>query len=274
MFKRKNVLLAVAVSVLLAACGGSDDPAPSASTGGTNTPAGGGNTTVDNSLLAGTFTNVGDQLLFSETIITSAQLASFPGDAGPFAKGTNSPLSQFGIRLTPLNTATAAGQSKTARVGMELVERAASVGAGEQAETFQIMVNQVTMATDAAGALSVAIPAGSRAYIYYRPKTGAAINVNVDAAGLVSLAPVDGDTTSNMLVFNLEAAVTRALGSAAGLGTLKEIAGKFDTRATVSNVAMTRADETTPLTGTAITVTNSGQPAVTGSGVAGVINVE
>ncbi len=287
MFKPKKSLLSMAVpvalSMLLAACGGGSDDAPATAAGGSGAGTGSTGTTntpvVDQTVLSGFLRLTADQLMFSNTIITSEQFATIAAGAGPFTKGTNSPLTQFGMRISPVGMETTAGQSATGRIAIEMKERATSAPAGAD-EQFQIMLDKVAVSTNAAGAFSVADAAGAKAYIYYKPATGAAINVTLDnAAGLVKLDPVLGDTTSNMLVFDLETAVTRALAAATGttattLGTLKNVAGQFDMNVTVSNVTMRRADETTPLVGTSITVTNAGQSAVTGAGVAGSIQVE
>ncbi|WP_151447892.1 hypothetical protein [Lacisediminimonas profundi] len=274
MFKRKNVLLAVAVSMLLAACGGgSDTPVTAVSSPAplipTATPP-----TADNSVLSGFLRLTSDQVMFSNTVITADQLASFPGDAGPFTTGTNAPLTQFGMRISPIGMDTADGQAKTARIAIDLTEKAASAAPGEQAEQLQLMIDKVTLTVSPAGAFSVAVPAGAKVYVHYVPATGAAVDATADAADLVRLDAVAGDGTSNMLVLDLETAITRALAGAAGLATAKNMAGKFDMLATLSNVAMRKADETTPVVGTSITVTNAGQAAVVGAGVAGVINVQ
>ncbi|MDO8299215.1 hypothetical protein [Lacisediminimonas sp.] len=283
MFKRKNLLLTVAapvaLSLMLAACGGSDD-APATSSGGTSTPAGTDTTPVlDQTVLSGFLRLTGNQLMFSNTIITSEQFATIPEGAGPFTKGTNAPLIQFGLRISPVGMETTAGQSATGRLAIEMKERVASAPVGED-EQFQVMLDKLTVSASPAGGFSVADATGAKAYIYYKPATGAAINITLDnAAGLVRLDPVLGDPTSNMLVFDLETAVTRALAAATGatattLGGLKNVAGLFDMRATVSNLTMRAGDEITPLVGAPITVTNSGQVAVTGAGVAGAVQVE
>ena len=283
MFKLKKTLLSlavpVAVSFLLAACGGGSDDAPATIASGSTGQTGTDNAAIDQTVLSGFLRLTADQLMFSNTIITREQFATIPAGAGPFTKGTNSPLTQFGMRISPVGMETTEGQSATGRIAIEMKERAASAPAGED-EQFQILLDKVTMSANPAGGFSVADTTGAKVYIYYKPATGAAINVTLDnAAGLVKLDPVVGDTTSNMLVFDLETAVSRSLAASTGatattLGTLKNVAGLFDMSVTVSNLTMRQGDETTPLVGTPITVTNSGQVAVTGAGVAGSIQVE
>jgi hypothetical protein len=281
MFKRKNILVAVAVSMFLAACGGgSDDGAAPAAAGAQAT--GGNNTQVlDTTTLRGFLRLTANQLQFSNTVITNEQLQTLTAGVGPFATGAAAPLTKFGFRISGVGMDGAANQSATGRMAIDLTERAGSAGiaAGQQAEQFQVMIDKVTLTANAAGAFSVADATGAKAYVRYQPATGTAVNFTVDnAAGLLSLAPVTGDTTSSMLTFDLETAMSRAIAAATGttkttLQTAKDISGLFDMKATISNVAIRANDETTVLTGQSVTVAGSNQAAVTGAGVAGAVKV-
>lgn len=274
MFKRKNVLVAVAVSVLLAACGGGGDDAPSVSAGGTGTPSGGGsNNGATTGTFAGTYTLANDQILYAPTTagaVTLAQLAAAP--IGPFANGTSSAVAQAGFRLSSptLPAGTAAGVKQDARMAVSFVEKAASVGAGEAAEALQVVV-PVTFTTvnntDGTQSATIAPTANGNAFIYYKPKTGAAQNISVPAAGLIKLSVDPADTTSQFVSIDLDAAVTKA---GAAFASSKDISGSFDMATVLSNVSV-KSEAGAALPTTNVTVTGSNQAAVSGSGVAGTI---
>jgi hypothetical protein len=288
MFKDKNVLISLAVAALLAACGGGGGGSTPASTASTSTTARTSTTTpttpaptivVDESLMAGFMLLVGNQVLFDGTGITTDQFsntAATPKGAYGFAKGTNAPLQTFGLRVRPEDMAIDAGQTKVARLAFELKDRA--VGGVQVA---QLMIDQVTISVSATNQFTVSVPATAKMYIYVNNASGQNANLTVGslAADLVKLTTISGDASSHGFTLDLDAAVTAALAAAQGdtaklavFNSLKDFAGEFDLNATLSNVAIHKEDGTT-LAGAAITVTGSGQPAVNGSGVKGILNL-
>jgi hypothetical protein len=278
MFKHKNVLISIAVAALLAACGGGGGGTPttaSTSTTITTTPP----VVVDESLMEGFLQLVGNQVLFDGIAITTDQFAdttATPKGAYGFAKGTNAPLQTFGLRVRPEDMAIAAGQSKTARLAFELKDRAAGSAQGSQ-----VLIDQVQISVSATNQFTVTVPATAKLYVYVNNGTGQSATVTASSlpADLVKLTTITGDASSYGLTLDLDAAATAALAAAQGdtvklaaVNSWKDAAGEFDLNATVSNVTLKKVDGT-PLVGAAITVTGSGQPAVNGSGVKGILNL-
>jgi hypothetical protein len=287
MFKDKKVLISLAVAVFLAGCGGGGGGTPStASTTTTTTtttttpPVTPPVVVVDESLMSGFLQLVGNQVLFNGIGITTDQFANAaatPKGAYGFAEGTNAPLQTFGLRVRPEEMAVEAGQSKTARLAIELKDRA--VGG---LQTMQLMIDQVTISVSATNQLTVSVPATAKMYVYINNAGGQNATVTVPnlAADLVQLTTIDGDASSHGLSLNLDAAITAAINAAQGdtakltvLNSLKDFIGEFDMNATVSNVVLQKTDGTA-LAGASITVTGSEQPAVNGAGVKGIINLE
>ncbi len=271
MFKRKNVLVAAAVSVLLAACGGgSDSPAVTAGTGGTGTGSGGGDGATTGTF-AGVYTLAGDQILFAPSPDQAVTLANLNTTIGPFANGVNSPVAQTGFRLsTPeLPNGTAAGVTQNARFAVSFVEQAASAAAtGDAPEALQVVV-PLTFTTTATGNATVAPTANGQAFIYFKPKAGAAMNVAVSAADLIKTVAVTGDTTSSFLSLDLDAAIAKA---GASFAPVKNISGTFDMAAVISNVTI-KNQAGAALPSTTVTVTGSNQAPIVGDGIKGTIAI-
>jgi hypothetical protein len=300
MFTRKNALISLAVAAFLAGCGGGggDDgttastSTPTTTTTTTTTGTGSIAPTTD-AKLAGTLALAGDQVVFKNntenigigyTDFTSntprpanAEFGANTYGAFGFAKGTNAPLQAFGYRMK--YTAPASGtvaDSKTGRVVFELQDQATSETPGE---VLQIMVDKVTIAVSATGVLSASQAADSKVYVYAKNAAGQEASASATApAGLVTVAteaPAGGDPFSRDLMLNIDAAVgavkTGATGTNASvLGSVKDFrsgtAAPFEIALTLSNVNMTRNDETTSLAGKAITVKNSGVAGVASGG--------
>lgn len=286
MFKRKNLLVAVAVSALLAACGGGSDSPASTSAGGSSSTAS-GNTAAAASALRGSLKNIGDNIEFSTVSITTDQLAQngtpgseFPNGVGPFNGGTNAPWSKFGFRVQPQNMGGTAAQTTKASFAIDLAEKAGTggIGAGEQAEALQVLVDNVNVTANADGSFSLADTTGSKVYIYFKPATGTAVNASAAANGLVSVTPDANDPTAAWLTLDLDTALGRAIAASTGanattLAKAKDMSGTFTFKAVVSNVGLTKSDGTTPLTGTPISVTNAGQTTAAGGGVSGIVSI-
>lgn len=311
MFKQKNVLISLAVAALLTACGGgggsdsTDTTTPPATTPPATTPPAttppattppattppDTATPVDQTTMKGFLQLVGDELVFSTTTITVAQLQNegngFPQGVGPFARGTNAPLQSFGIRVMPEEMSSPdVVEAKRVRMAFDLTEEANSAGVGETAESLQLMIDQVDISVSASNAatepnkLSVTVPSTAKLYVYIKGATAAPVNLTVSGlpANVIKLNNIAGDPFSKAFTLDLEALMTHILATAQGtdLAAAQSVAafvGTFSMKTTVSNVSMKRANAAA-LTGPSITVTGSNQPAVTGAGVAGRVIVQ
>jgi hypothetical protein len=279
MLMKKNALISIAMVLALAACGGGSDggdpPQTTNPPAGGNPPPGGDNppSNVDDTVMEGHLMLVGDQVLFNGIGIT---LEQFANGAYGFAKGTYFPLETFGLRLMPTEMTVPDGQSQRARVAVELVDSAAD---GQQAA--QMMIDEVDMEVDAAGAWTVSIPPTATLYVFARDAAGQTANIAVTnlPADLINLTAIDGDSTSNGFTIDLDRAFEQVVAGApaedqAVFNSVIGFTGDFNMRTTVSNVEIRSQSGDAPLTGASITVTGSGQPAVTGAGVQGVLQVE
>lgn len=281
MLTKKNALISMAVVLALAACGGggSDSPATPSTTPppGDTTPPGGDTpppaTGEEQTVMEGHLLLVGDQVLFNDIGITMEQFAT---GAYGFAKGTNFPLQTFGLRLMPVEMAIEAGQSQRARLAIEMIDAAA---AGQQA--VQLMINEVDIAVDASGTWTISIPSTATLYAYARDAAGASANLAVTnlPADLISLTDISGDPTSKGFTIDLDAALGEVVAGATGeqLTIFQKVVGftgDFTLRSTVSNVEMRSQTGNAELVGDSITVTGSGQTAVSGAGVEGLLRIE
>lgn len=282
MLIKKNALISMAVVLALAACGGggSDSDATPSTTpppGDTTNPPGGNTpppaTGEEQTVMEGHLLLVGDQVLFNDIGITTEQFAT---GAYGFAKGTNFPLQTFGLRLMPVEMTIEAGQSQRARLAIEMVDAAAT---GQQA--VQLMINEVDIAVDASGVWTVSIPSTATLYAYARDAAGASANLAVTnlPADLISLTDISGDPSSKGLTINLDAALGEVVAGATGeqLTVFQKVAGfigDFTLRSTLSNVEMRSQTGNAELVGDSITVTGSGQTAVSGAGVEGLLKIE
>jgi hypothetical protein len=295
MFKDKNALISLAVAVVLAGCGGGggDGGTPATASTTTTTTTSTTATTppvvtepvvvVDESLMQGSMTLVENLLMIDERNDLAFNLAQFndttrtPAGAYEFDRGTNAPIQSFALRLRPEQMDIAAGQTKVARLAFEMKDRA--VG-GVQA--LKVLVDQVEIAVSASNQFTVSVPATAKAYVYVVNKDGQSANVTASSlpANLVKLTTINGDTTSHGFTLDLNAAITAALGAAQGnttalaaVNSIKDMNGAFDTNFTLSNVLI-NDKAGAPLVGASILVTGSGQPAVNGSGVKGIITTK
>jgi hypothetical protein len=280
MLTKKNALISMAVVLALAACGGGgsdSDATPATTPPGDTTPPGGETPPPangeDQTVMEGHLLLVGDQVLFNGIGITMEQFAT---GAFGFAKGTNFPLQTFGLRLMPVEMAIEAGQSQRARLALEMIDAAAS---GQQA--VQLMINEVDIAVDASGTWTVSIPSTATLYAYARDAAGASANLAVTnlPADLISLTDISGDSTSKGLTIDLDAALGEVVAGATGeqLTTFQKVAGftgDFTLRSTLSNVEIRSQTGDAELVGDSITVTGSGQAAVSGAGVEGLLKIE
>jgi hypothetical protein len=289
MFKQKNALISIAVALLISACGGgSDDPALSNTTqppaSGTTPPPSSGNTppaTIDETLMAGNLQLQDPAVIFNGTPIRVDQFepnAGLPNGAGSFERGTNAPIQTFGLGVKPEEMAAdGAGQTKRARLAIDMTEEAATVGAGEEAEVLQFMIDQVDLAVSGTGELSATIPSTAKLYVYTKNSAGATANMTVTdlPANAVRVVDVPDVFESRAITVDYDALFTRLLEAAQGdtaklavFNSVKDFKGTFGMSPTISNVAIQKPGDA-PAVGAPVTVTNSGQPAVTGAGLVG-----
>lgn len=207
----------------------------------------------------------------------------------PTAAAPSAPIAAFGIRVSthlipPADGRPTANQRVVGRIAFDLTERADSPGAGGTAlEVMRFVIDNVEMATDATGMLTgVRLRDGARIHVFGRNAAGTEVRESIPApANTVRMLPLieipdsEGDTTSNILLMDLEAGFSQA---GERLAALNNIAGHFTMNVTLSTVDRIErpAAPAHPgfpavpfrnLVGQAITVNT--QTPVTGGGISG-----
>lgn len=282
---------------------GGNDGNTGGNTGGNNPPADGGGDTVADQRLDGRLELVANQLVYiraNRTMYHAITVNQFESEEGMFdiAFGEAAldpqaqvpqeiapaaPIAAFGFRVNDhVRTATgepaAGSQTVVGRVAFSLTERAGSkgIGEGEVAESMRAVIDGVTLVKDENGKLiSAKVRTGAQMHVYGRnaanQEVQASIAVPESAVTIISMENVLdslGDTTSVVLLVNLEAAFSSA-GQA--LAAMENLQGHFAMQATLSVAELVRpaGDEWDykDLVGQAITVNN--QQPVTGAGISG-----
>lgn len=284
------------------------------STSGSNntgtTSNGNGTATSNDQQLAGYLSLVASQMPYikgDRSIYNAVSLAQLEADQGmyDFASGSKggdentwvppsaiapaAPIAAFGFRVDKFVQRATAGQSVAnqtvvGRVAFSLTERADSPGiqANESAEVMKFVIDGVELKSDAQGQLvSASVKQGAQMHIYGRDAAAREIRTSIPVpTGAVRLMSVSnvldnyGDTTSVVLLFDLEAAFSQAGDK---LASLENMAGHFNMNVTLSTAQLVRpaapandwepAVERRDLVGQSITVND--QPVVTGGGVSG-----
>lgn len=282
MFKHKNLLISLAVATLLAACGGGGSSTPataSTGAGATSQPAsgGGGTTTptptpttvaVDNTAMSGDLLMASSQVVVNGNLIPLDAFTTTANGAYGFAQGTNAPLTSFGLRIKPENMNLSGAQSKTVRLAIELLDKAT----GGTTQKLQMMIDKVNIDVSATNDLTITVPADAKIYAYAMNGSGTGnATVTTAPANLITMTTVPGDTTSQEMQLNLDAAVAAAQAAAtdaagqAAFAAVKDYTNPTTLNLTISNVALkTDANPQVTLSGKDISVTNSGQPSILG----------
>ncbi|TFW10111.1 hypothetical protein E4K72_02475 [Oxalobacteraceae bacterium OM1] len=205
------------------------------------------------------------------------------------ARAPAAPLAAFGFRIEKfVQRATpdqdVANQKAVGRIAFNLEEKPGTPGiaAGATAEQIRFVIDKVELSSDAKGELVAArVQDGAQMTVYGRNAAGTEVRETIPLPnGAVKLVPLEwmldpgGDTTSVMLVVDLETAFSQAGDK---LAALADLAGQFSMQVTMSFAQLVRpgvpASGTTPaverreLTGQSISV--NGLPPVTGWGVSG-----
>ncbi|NEX63519.1 hypothetical protein [Noviherbaspirillum galbum] len=208
----------------------------------------------------------------------------------PTAAAPAAPLAGFGIRLdknvlTSDATQQVAGQKVVGRIGFDLTELSNSPGiaAGQSPEIMRFILDNVEMATNAAGQLdTVNVQAGAKLHVYGKTASGAEIRTDLPlpqgSVKLIQLTDIPdrgSDTGSQILYMDLEKAFSQAGQSLAGL---EQISGHFAMHVTFSSfsrifrpaaaaTAEFPAVAAKDLVGSDITVNS--EPTVSGAGING-----
>lgn len=208
----------------------------------------------------------------------------------PSAIAPAAPIAAIGYRVEKMirpatDGQNVSGQTVVGRAAFSLTERADSpgIGANEAPEIMRFVIDGVELKSDARGELIAAsVKEGAQMHVYGRNAASGEIRASIPVpANAVRLMPVDpyvldhyGDTTSVVLLFDLEAAFSQA---GTRFASLENIAGHFTINMTMSVARLIRpaadaniwdaAVERRDLAGQAITVND--RPAVTGGGISG-----
>jgi hypothetical protein len=217
---------------------------------------------------------------------TSEDVRTYRKVAAPYVAPA-APLAAFGFRIDKFLRPAADGQSTgnqtvVGRMAFSFNEVAGSagIGANEVAENLSFVIDRVELASSAAGELiSARVLDGAQMVLTGRSAAGASLNATLPVpAGTVRFLPLwqvldhEGDTSSFVLLVDLEAAFS---GAGQNLAALETMRGQFTMQVTTSLAQMERPAITTgssPVTfreliGQPITV--GAQPTVTGAGVSG-----
>lgn len=297
MFEKKKLWMVLASAALVAACGGgSGGGSPigggdgsGGNGGGDNT--GGGSTPANDTTLQSSLVMHPEQIIVNRLLPLSAYMDMDSAGGGLFgqAKGTDNngaPFQTFGLRIEDtaqaLEGATVGEESATGRLALSLMERAATVGEGEQPENVQIMLTGVTLSTNAEGVVSASVAEGATMFVSGQTATGETIT-NVDVPipqGAISVVPItsvpggEGDATGDAgLIFNVDAAFANAdAADAAELAKLAPLSGRFDMNFALSAADISRSGSL--VEEQSIGVTGNDMEPVVGSGIPGNIWVE
>jgi len=254
--------------------------------------------------LQGELAMVGNQLVYIKAdrpdVYWATSLADFEGQPGmhdiasgstgnepnavmmPSALAPAAPIAAFGFRVDKVvqataDTPTVGGQTAVGRVAFNLTEisGSAGIGANEVAEQMRFVIDQVALSTNAQGELSARVLDGAQMHVEGRNAAGVAVSASIpvpaDAVRMQDMAQVldvEGDTSSVVLMIDLEKAFSQA---GTQLAALENIKGHFAMQVTLSSAQMAGTQGTPatprPLLGAPVTV--GSQPAVTGAGISG-----
>jgi hypothetical protein len=287
MFATRNACAMLAM-LALSACGsgGSDSPSvadSAAGSNGTGSSATGnesGTATGTGTASSGTLLKlVASQVLFSNTAFTLNQVQGASG-AGPAARTQFSPVTAFGFRPQANNRPTARGAVVHTSLLLSMKQRTAEVLPGQVPQVFQFEFDAVDMVVSADhDVVKVSFPAGARAWAYYRDSFGATVLGSSTALSedLISLQPIADDTTSDLLSFSIDPLMRDIVNNSVptAQSTWNGIApmhGTFDTSVVIGNTSM-ETDAFAPLPSTSIAFGGGALPAVSGSLLAGALQV-
>lgn len=280
-------------------------PADNNQNPGTQEPDNSGGEQAADTKLAGHLSIVGNQLVFlkaDRSIYNAISLESFETGDGLLDAAAGSTGTETGTVVQPSATAPAApiaalgfridrfvqptteepnvgGQTAVGRLALNLVEVEGSlrIGPGEVAEQMSFVLDGVELTTSAEGELTgVRVKDGAQIHVFGRTAAGNEIRESLPAAAqsvrLLSMSEVldnYGDTSSTVLLFDLEQAFAQAGSRLAGLELLS---GYFSMDLTLSAATIVRPANSEGLTERVLAgkpITVNGQPAVEGAGISG-----
>lgn len=266
MLTMKNTAISVAVVLALAACGGGGggdavDPGnnPPNNPGGENPPAQDAQFQNGNLALASGVVFENERPLPYDAFINTTAAGGLYG----ITPGTNSPIQSFGLRLSQEGMQ---GQSNPVRIGIEIDDMASDA-------QMAVLLSGVQLSISEAGALSLAVPATATAHATVRTATNVSTNGSVTGLpeSAVRLIAIEGDSTSQGLIVDLEAVMGAIIAAApeaerAALRAATEFSGRHTLRMAISGVTL-NVNGAATTAGAPITVHN--QPALSGGGVSG-----
>lgn len=287
MLKLRNAALSMAVLLALTACGGSSSSDTTAADtpvivpgDNTGTPPGdnsGGPVTPEpDAVFTGSMITVGNQILFNGTAYANAQDLSTFNTTGVYAQeagaaGASTPLASIGIRV---GQAAMNDQSDNIRVAVEFDN-------ADTDQNFKFLIQGATLSVDAAGIMSLTVPATATGLVTLDDGTGNTASVPLTAvpasALSISTTPVDGsDPNSFALSVNLAAIMDAAIAAADPADALlldtvsnANATGRYNVRMALTGVTLENEAGNPVTVDQPITVGT--QPAVGGSGVTGLL---
>ncbi|WP_211467588.1 hypothetical protein [Collimonas silvisoli] len=156
----------------------------------------------------------------------------------------------------------------TVSLGVELTDT------GNSGLVLQFIVDQAELSLDGNKQLSVSIPAGAKMYVFGKASGIAGANLTLTKISDNQFIQV----VNNKLTVNTGIVLVHLLSqlqgqSSALLSNLKNLSGTFNTKFVVSNLNVRSETDKTGVKGLSVTVTGSGQPAVNGLGILGILTI-
>ncbi|HWW04752.1 hypothetical protein [Collimonas sp.] len=153
-------------------------------------------------------------------------------------------------------------------LGVELADT------GNSGLVLQVIVDQADLSLDGNKQLSVAIPAGAKMYVSAKTSGGTGANLTLTKISDIQfIEVVDNKLTVNTGIV-LKHMLSQLQGqSSALLSNLKNLSGTFNTKFVVSNLNIRSETDKTAVKGLSVSIAGSGQPAVNGLGVLGILTI-
>ncbi|MDP3842914.1 MAG: hypothetical protein Q8Q81_10005 [Oxalobacteraceae bacterium] len=179
----------------------------------------------------------------------------------------------FDVKGTPIPKNDSGVMTTKVKLGLELTDTGAS------GRVLQFMLDQADVTLDNNKQLNVSVPAGAKLYAYGKTSNGTNANM--------TLTDITADqfvaTANNKLTVNAGNMLARILAKVQAqpaspiqsvFSNLQNVSGTFNVKVVVSNLNISSQTDSTAVKGLSVSVTGSGQPAVNGLGVEGIVTVQ